>query len=215
VHLSTDYDVIVVGGGQAGLALGYFLSDQNRTDFTILDAAEEHAAAWRERWESLKLFTPTRYSSLPGRAFPGDPDHYPTRDEVVVYLTDYARRFDLPVQLGSRVRSLQRVNGAYEVKTEDRTYRADQVVVATEPFQRSRVPAIADRLDPAIVQLCRPVSTSSACPGSTQEDPRCSAGSRMTRHTWPRRSTGSESHRRPTRRSLNRPGRQPSDPPAC
>jgi putative flavoprotein involved in K+ transport len=101
----------------------------------------------------LKLFTPARYSSLPGRAFPGDPDRYPTRDEVVAYLTDYAHRFDLPVQTGSRVHSLQRVNGGYEVKTEDRAYRADQVVVATGPFQRPRVPAIADRLAPSVLQL--------------------------------------------------------------
>ena len=153
VRQATDYEVIVVGAGQAGLALGYFLSRRGRYDFTILDAAEEPAAAWRERWESLKLFTPARYSSLPGRAFPGDPGHYPTRDEVVAYLADYARRFDLPVQLGCRVHSLQRVDGAYEVKTEGRTYRANQVVVATGPFHRPLVPAIADQLDPTIVQV--------------------------------------------------------------
>src|SRR5207248_9043510 len=104
MHVMTERpDVIVVGGGQAGLAIGYFLAEQGRR-FTILEAAEAPAAAWRARWDSLRLFTPVRYDGLPGRPFPGDPDRYPGRDEVVSYLTDYARHFELPVELGSRVR---------------------------------------------------------------------------------------------------------------
>src|SRR4051794_41817809 len=95
-------EVVVIGGGQAGLAIGYFLSEQGRA-FTILEAAREPAAAWRARWDSLELFTPVRYDSLPGMKFPGDPDSYPRRDDVVAYLTDYARRFELPVELNSRV----------------------------------------------------------------------------------------------------------------
>src|SRR5215210_1600151 len=86
-------EVIVVGGGQAGLAIGYFLAQQGH-EFTILEAAEQPAAAWRERWDSLKLFTPVRYNSLPGLAFPGEPDSYPGRDEVVDYLTRYAEHHD-------------------------------------------------------------------------------------------------------------------------
>jgi putative flavoprotein involved in K+ transport len=145
------HDVIVVGGGQAGLAIGYFLAQQGR-DFTILEAAAEPAAAWRERWVSLRLFTPARYNALPGLAFPGDPDRYPGRDEVVAYLTDYARRFDLPVELNSPVRSIRKAGGAYRVELDDRAYEADQVVVATGPFQVPFVPAIAERLDPAVAQ---------------------------------------------------------------
>src|SRR5687767_4581883 len=91
MHARTNRrDVIVVGGGQAGLALGYFLSRQGR-DFTILEAADEPAAAWRERWDSLRLFTPALYDALPGLPFPGDPSNYPGRDEVVAYLSEYAR----------------------------------------------------------------------------------------------------------------------------
>jgi putative flavoprotein involved in K+ transport len=145
-------EVIVVGGGQAGLAIGYFLAHQGR-EFTILEAGSEPAIAWRERWESLKLFTPVRYSSLPGLAFPGDPNSYPTRDEVVAYLSDYGRRFELPVELDSRARSIRRSNGTYLVELDDRTYEADQVVVATGPFQVPFVPAIAERLDPEVVQF--------------------------------------------------------------
>ena len=145
-------EVIVVGGGQAGLAIGYFLAQQGR-DFAILEASDESAAAWRARWDSLRLFTSVRYSSLPGLPFPGDPDRYPTRDEVVAYLTEYARHFQSPVELGSRVRSLRRTDGTYLLETDDRTYAAGQVVVATGPFQAPFVPAIAERLDPAVVQL--------------------------------------------------------------
>jgi putative flavoprotein involved in K+ transport len=146
------YDLVVVGGGQAGLAIGYFLARQGR-DFTILEAAEHPAAAWRERWESLRLFTSARYDALPGLAFPGDPDRYPSRDEVAEYLTDYARRFELPVELGSRVRSVSRANGAYLVEVDERAIEADQVVIATGPFQTPFVPPIAERLGPAVAQM--------------------------------------------------------------
>ena len=145
-------DVIVIGGGQAGLAIGHHLARQGRR-FTVLEAADGPAAAWRGRWDSLRLFTPVRHDSLPGLAFPGDPDHYPTRDEVVAYLTEYARHFELPVEYDSPVRGLRREGDGYLVTLEDRTATADQVVVATGPFQTPRTPALADRLDPAIVQL--------------------------------------------------------------
>ncbi len=144
--------VVVVGGGQAGLAIGYLLAQQGR-QFTILEAADTPAAAWRERWDSLRLFTPVRYDSLPGRAFPGDPDSYPGRDDVVAYLTDYARDFELPVELGSRVRAVRQGETGYLVELDDRTYEADQVVIATGPFQIPRVPALAERMDPGVVQL--------------------------------------------------------------
>lgn len=150
--MATAFDVVVVGGGQAGLAMGYFLARQRR-NFTILEAADAPAAAWRERWDSLKLFTPVRYDSLPGLAFPGDPDTYPGRDEVVAYLARYAEHFELPVELGSRVRTVRGADGGYLVELDNRTYAADQVVIATGPFQVPRVPAFAARLDAGVVGL--------------------------------------------------------------
>ena len=122
--------------------------------FTILEAAGEPGAAWRTRWDSLKLFTPRRYDSLPGLAFPGDPDSYPSRDDVVAYLTDYAQRFELPVELNSRVLAVRaRDGGGFLVELADRSYEADQVVVATGPFQVPFTPAIAAGLDDEVVQL--------------------------------------------------------------
>ena len=146
------HEVVVVGGGQAGLAIGHFLKQQGR-DFTILEAADAPAAAWRERWDSLRLFTPGRRNGLPGRPFPGDPDHYPGRDEVVAYLTDYARDLDLPVALSSRVHAVRAADGGYLVELDDHAIGAEQVVIATGPWQVPVVPAIAERLDPSIMQL--------------------------------------------------------------
>jgi putative flavoprotein involved in K+ transport len=144
-------DVIVIGAGQAGLAMGYFLARQGRR-FVILEGADSVGAAWRDRWDSLVLFTPRRYDALPGLAFPGDPDGYPTRDEVIAYLERYAATFELPVELESTVRSLQAVDGHFVAELEDRRLEADQVVLATGPFQVPRVPALADRLAPEVFQ---------------------------------------------------------------
>jgi putative flavoprotein involved in K+ transport len=146
-------DVVVVGAGQAGLAIGYYHPRQGR-DCTILDAAAEPAAAWRQRWDSLKLFTPVRYDSLPGLAFPGHPDSYPGRDDVVSYLTDYAQRFELPVELDSRVLAVHgREGDGFLVELADRSYAADQVVVATGPFQVPFTPALAADISGQVVQM--------------------------------------------------------------
>jgi len=145
-------EVVVIGGGQAGLAVGYFLAQQKRR-FTILEAAGEPAAAWRSRWNSLRLFTPARYDSLPGLDFPGDPDSYPSRDDVVAYLADYARHFELPVEFNSRVQSVHAREGGFVVEVADRRYDADKVVVATGPFQVPFTPAIAADLSDGVVQL--------------------------------------------------------------
>ena len=150
---SEHHDVVVIGGGQAGLAIGYHLAQQGRR-FTILEAAGEPASAWQGRWDSLRLFTSVRYDSLPGLDFPGDPDSYPGRDDVIAYLTDYAQRFELPVEFNSRVQVVRaRDDGGFLVELADRTYEADQVVVATGPFQVPFTPPVAAGLEPEVVQL--------------------------------------------------------------
>src|SRR5919106_221394 len=145
-------EVAVVGGGQTGLAMGYYLRQQGRR-FVIFERGDSIAPAWRERWESLTLFTPRRYSALPGLPFPGDPDGYPTRDEVITYLERYAETFELPIELGSEVRRLSREDGRFVVDVDGRTVTGDQVVVATGPFQTPFVPKLAEQLDSEVWQV--------------------------------------------------------------
>jgi len=138
--------VAVIGGGQTGLAIGYFLRQQG-CRFAILERASELAPAWRERWDSLTLFTSRRYSALPGPPFSGDPGGYPTRDEVIVYLERYAETFELPVELNSEVTQLdQGDDGRFRLAVGGRTIIADQVVVATGPFQTPYIPKLSEKL---------------------------------------------------------------------
>ena len=151
-HAIGDVEVAIVGAGQAGLAMGYFL-ERRGLRFVILERAGELAPAWRERWDSLTLFTPRRYSALPGLPFPGDPDGYPTRDEVIAYLERYAETFELPVELNSEVKQLERGDDErFRLEADGRTITADQVVVATGPFQTPYVPKLADKLSRDVFQ---------------------------------------------------------------
>src|SRR5215211_1473147 len=144
-----SYEVTVIGAGQAGLTMGYFLERQGRR-FVILDAADSIGSAWRARWDSLTLFTPRRYSGLPGLAFAGDPEGYPDRDEVIAYLERYAETFELPIELNSPVRSLARENRKFVLERDGRKITAEQVVVATGPFQKPFIPEVANRLAPDV-----------------------------------------------------------------
>jgi putative flavoprotein involved in K+ transport len=132
--------------------MGYFLRRQGRR-FVILEGAGQIAPAWRERWDSLTLFTPRRYSGLPGLPFPGDPDGYPTRDEVIACLDRYAETFELPIELNSEVTRLDLGDdGGFRLEVDGRTITADQVVVATGPFQTRYVPKLAERLADDVFQ---------------------------------------------------------------
>ena len=145
-------DVAVIGGGQAGLAIGYYLREQG-CRFVIFERASELAPAWRERWDSLTLFTPRRYSALPGLPFPGDPDGYPTRDEVIAYLERYAETFELPIEPNTQVEQLdQGDDGRFRLALGARTIIADQVVVATGPFQTPYVPKLSEKLSADLFQ---------------------------------------------------------------
>jgi putative flavoprotein involved in K+ transport len=144
--------VAVIGGGQAGLAVGYHLGRRG-LPFVILDAHERIGDAWRTRWDSLRLFTPARYDGLPGMGFPGPAHAFPTKDQAADYLEAYATRFELPVRTGVRVDRLTRERGRFVVAAGGRRFRAEQVVVATGTYQGPRVPPFASELDPSIVQM--------------------------------------------------------------
>jgi putative flavoprotein involved in K+ transport len=150
--ITEQYDTVVIGGGQAGLAMGYYLAKQGRS-FIILDAGDSVGGSWHKRWDSLQLFTPAGYSSLPGMAFQTAPDHFPDKDEMADYLAIYAYRFHLPVRLGTWVNSLTREGSSYIVMAGRRRFEADHVVVATGPFQKPKVPPFASQLDPEIKQI--------------------------------------------------------------
>src|SRR6201995_3536645 len=132
-------DVVVIGGGQAGLAMAWHLPRQ-QLRFVVLEAGPEPGHVWRSRWDSLTLFTPAQYDALPGMPFPGPPDTYPTKEQVTSYLNAYAAEFDLPVRLNARVSALIRTAEGFEARTDDGVLHARQVVVATGPFQAPYVP---------------------------------------------------------------------------
>jgi putative flavoprotein involved in K+ transport len=145
-------DVVVVGGSQSGLAMAWHLAQQGLR-FVVLEAGPEVGHVWRNRWDTLKLFTPAQYDALPGLAFPAPADTYPTKDPVADYLQAYVAAFDLPVRLNARVISLTRTDDGFEVQTANQTYQARQVVMATGPFQVPFLPPMASKLDPSVTQL--------------------------------------------------------------
>src|SRR5262245_12972076 len=145
-------ETMIVGGGQAGLSVGYYLRKEGRS-FVILDASERVGDCWRERWDSLRLYSPAFRDGLPGMPFPAPSATYPTKDEMGDYLEAYAKRFDLPVRTATAVDSLTKENGLYVATAGDRRFEADNVVVATGVFRKPYTPDFANELDVRITQL--------------------------------------------------------------
>jgi len=146
------YDTIVIGGGQAGLAAGYFLERAGRS-FAILEGNARIGDSWRNRWDSLRLYSPAMRDGLPGMAFPASPTSYPTAVEMGDYLEAYAANFDLPIHSGVTVDHLTKEGGGYVATAGDRRFEADSAVVATGVFRRPNIPSFAPELDPSITQL--------------------------------------------------------------
>jgi putative flavoprotein involved in K+ transport len=147
------YETIVIGGSQAGLTAGYYLAKEGR-EFLILEANDSVGDAWRNRWDSLRLFTPAKFSRLPGMRIPGACEwSFATKDEMADYLEEYARRFKLPVRTGVSVDGLTRVDGWFVISAGDRRFEAENVIVATGAHRIGKVPDFASELDPRIVQM--------------------------------------------------------------
>jgi putative flavoprotein involved in K+ transport len=149
---SQRVNTVVIGGGQAGLSVGYHLANRG-VDFVILDVRARIGDVWRQRWDSLRLFTPARHAGLDGLPFPAPSFSFPTKDQMADYLETYARTFKLPVRSGVRVERVSRVGRAFLVVAGDVRITADNVVVAMSNYQVPRVPAFAAELSPRIVQL--------------------------------------------------------------
>lgn len=146
------FDTIVIGGGQTGLTTGQYLARNGRT-FLILDASDRVGDAWRNRWDSLLLFTPAKFGGLPGMPFPAPPDKFVGKDEVADYVEKYAREMDLPVLSSTRVTRLSKQGDHFQIDTTGGPFRARSVVVAMADSQVPNVPAFASDLDPSINQV--------------------------------------------------------------
>ncbi|KKB34708.1 flavin-containing monooxygenase [Bacillus thermotolerans] len=146
------YNTVVIGAGQAGLAMGYYLK-QLKQPFVILDKAREVGEEWKKRYDSLVLFTPRMYNSLPGLRMKGDSQGFPAKDEIVNYLKTYADTFHLPIQMHTEVRRVRKENDYFSIETNREEFKASNVVIATGPFQKPRIPEFAKSLSPDIVQL--------------------------------------------------------------
>lgn len=146
------YEVIVIGGGQSGLATGYYLSKAG-VRFLILDASERIGDSWRSRWDSLRLFTLCKYSSLPRLAFPAPKHSFPSKDDMANYLEQYAGHFRLPVKSGVRVDALWKEGIIYKIRSGNEIFEAAHVVVAMSNYQHPKIPPFARELDKHITQL--------------------------------------------------------------
>jgi putative flavoprotein involved in K+ transport len=150
--MSERVETLVIGAGQAGLSVGYHLARRG-LPFLIVDANERIGDAWRRRWDSLHLFTPAKMDGLPGMRFPAPPNTFPSKDAMAAYLEAYADRFRLPVETGTRIDRLSRIDGRFVADAGRRRFEADNVVVAMSNYQKPKVPAFAADLDPATVQI--------------------------------------------------------------
>ena len=146
------WKTIIIGAGQAGLAAGFYLQKTGE-DFLIVDSAKRVGDSWRQRWDTLRLFTPSQYDGLPGFPFPAPRDTFPSKDEIADYLEKYATKFNLPVQLNEKVIRLSRGSSGFEITTSKRVLKADNVIVATGTNPFPKIPEFARDLDRSIFQI--------------------------------------------------------------
>ncbi|HMQ35079.1 MAG TPA: NAD(P)-binding domain-containing protein [Chloroflexaceae bacterium] len=140
--METSVETIVIGAGQSGLAAGYHLQ-RGDVPFLILEASDEPGGSWPHYYDSLRLFSPARFSSLPGLPFPREPERYPARDEVIAYLRGYAAHFQLPVITGVKVEMVSREGERFHIRTADgRSFQAQSVIAATGAFHRPFTPQL-------------------------------------------------------------------------
>ncbi len=152
--MSQSIETLIIGGGQAGLATSYHLSQQG-LEHLVLEGASQAASAWRHgRWDSFTLVTPNWMLRLPGAEYQGgEPDGFMSRSDIIAYLEGYAERFRLPVRYGVRVSAVEPKGDGYLVRSHDATFEAANVVVATGFDQLPKIPGISRKLTPEITQL--------------------------------------------------------------
>lgn len=147
-----DYDVVIIGGGQAGLAMGYYLKQQ-QFSFILLDKNDRIGDSWRQRYDSLVLFTPRKYSSLPGLAMEGVENDFPTKEDMATYLENYVNHFELPVKGNTEVKKLRKQDSVFHIETNNGVLRCKQVIVATGAFQKPYIPVVSNSENQPLYQL--------------------------------------------------------------
>ncbi|WP_405371218.1 flavin-containing monooxygenase [Nonlabens sp. Asnod2-A12] len=145
-------DYVIIGGAQAGLAMAYHLKQMNKK-FIVLDGENEIGASWLNRWDSLKLFTPTEYNHLPGLDFDAPKSHYPSKFEVANYFKNYVEKFEIPVQLNTLVISVKKKEKTFCVEHKDGVIETKNVVVATGPFHIPYTPPCHVKASDSILQM--------------------------------------------------------------
>ncbi len=146
------FDTVVIGGGQAGLAAGYYLT-QHGENYIILDENTRAGETWRKRWDSLRLFTPSQNNNLPGMKFPKPDFYFPTKDEAADFLGTYGSQYSLPVRYGAKVDSLKRNEAGFHISAGGASYHARYVIVATGAFHKPSIPTYASELNHGVFQL--------------------------------------------------------------
>ncbi|MBG9546929.1 flavin-containing monooxygenase [Cytobacillus firmus] len=137
------YEAVIIGGGQAGLAMGYFLKKE-KLSFVIIEKNGNVGDSWRQRYNSLVLFTPRQYSSLPGLQMRGPSEDFPTKDDIADYLNDYVKHFDLPVMLNTNVTQLNKLpDSSFIIETNRGIIKAQQVIIAAGAFQKPYIPPLS------------------------------------------------------------------------
>jgi putative flavoprotein involved in K+ transport len=146
----TDY--IIIGAGQAGLAMAYYLKLLHK-NYIILDANSEIGAPWLKRWDSLKLFTPSEFNNLPGMNFPHKKGHYADKYEIATYLKSYVKKFDIPVRSNQKVSSLHKIGDSFLVQTQNQEYKAKNIIIATGPFHSPYTPTCTTKVNADVFQI--------------------------------------------------------------
>ena len=145
-------DFIIIGAGQAGLAMAYYLKKKN-ADYLIVDANEETGAPWIKRWDSLKLFTPSEFNNLPGMDFPHEKGYYADKYEVANYLKSYVAKFEIPIEFNQKITGLKKEDDYFILKNENKTFKAKHVIIATGPFHSPFTPKFHTKISLDITQI--------------------------------------------------------------
>ncbi|MFT5337087.1 MAG: putative flavoprotein involved in K+ transport [Luteibaculaceae bacterium] len=145
-------DFVIIGAAQAGLSIAYHLKTSGK-EFLVIDGGQEIGDSWLNRWDSLKLFTPTEYNHLPGLKFEAPKGHYPTKHEVANYFKSYVQKFDLPVQLNTLITSVRKGENGFVITHKDGEFEAQNVIVATGPFHTPYTPPCHTKLSTSVTQM--------------------------------------------------------------